>query len=134
MSGSLDGYCFRGSIAHILNIDIDEVPYLDPPEDGSYWLDTYREWIKERGGDVLGFWFNGSWKLQDLLDWWCWLNPNRAAILHGYAGREDHAVVVQDGKIVYNTSPADELKPSRAEKWPDGVWFFYVVTKNMEIS
>jgi hypothetical protein len=127
----LDGYCFRGSIAHLLGIDIDAVPIFSDTLGHDDWLEQYRKWIADIGGDILCFWFNGSWKIDDLLDWWSGNNPGRGAILQGFASTEDHAVVIRDGSVVYNTAPADRLTPMKKDGWPDGIWWFYVLTKDL---
>lgn len=138
MSENLDAYCFRGSIAKILDINIDDVPIFVSDKEGDdhgEWLQKYREWIKKYDGDILSFWFDGFWKLDKLINWWSGCNPGRTAILQGNAGGNgSHAVLIKDGKIVYNTSPANKLIPEKSKGWPDGVWYFYVITKSLEIK
>jgi len=131
MSENQDSYCFRGSIAYILNIDIQTVPIFASDN----WLEDYRLWIKKHDGDILAFWFDGSWKLDKLIGWWSGHNRGKTAILQGNAaGHGSHAVVVKDGSIVYNTSPGDKLIPEKLDGWDEGIWYFYVITKSLRIG
>lgn len=118
-----DGDCFRQSLAFVMGEPPDSVPHFF----GSWdcMMSGTRDWLQERGLDLLAFWFSGTWDLDRLLEWFAEYNPDKRAILQGAAGY-DHAVGIEGGRIISNICPSEPLTPGRNEDGSE-FWMFYVV-------
>jgi hypothetical protein len=93
--GNERAYCWRESLATVMEIDPREVPKFLELD----WFDRYKEWAYERG-----------WQIED----WCICERCRpivpvpdTGILHVDCGESyHHAIVIQNGKLFYDPANA----------------------------
>lgn len=98
--GEPHGDCLRACVASILELPIEQVPNFQQEDGNIHWYDRWQGWLAQFN---LG-WL--SWQYDQAVPWF----PPGYAIVGADSPRGPfkHAIVVYDGKIVWDPSPMRE--------------------------
>lgn len=127
------GDCFRACIASVIERPCSEVPHFVVEcgeQDHVYFA---RDWLRTQGLDLFETYYPDSWTLDDVLKWSCADNPGLPMILSGHPPggppNEGHAVIMMDGRIVYDPGHCGLDGPSECREDAPGRprWWVYVV-------
>ena len=125
------GDCWRACIASVLDMPAAMVPnfaHLHP--DWDTMIAAAREWLAPRGWSIFRSYISAGWDLDDVLSWFSGNNPHVPVILTGQSAadpKDNHAVVLLNGRIAHDPSNAGLAGPCVNEKGEPGWWWYDVI-------
>jgi hypothetical protein len=110
------GDCYRTAIACLLDLAPEAVPHEHRHMSWTEHEEAVNAWLATRGLREVSFYWSGEGEnsFQRCLDYFSFLNAKTPFLLSGTSARGvHHVVIVQDGKVIHDPSPAaaDTLAP-----------------------